>query len=82
MARRSCPLEGFEQCDTVFDQLNDLNRVPSRPRILGSLGLDLFSKSPITKHCKWDCAGFVSKARVRLGGFDLLCLARDGNDRR
>ena len=26
MARRSCPLEGFEQCDTVFDQLNDLNR--------------------------------------------------------
>jgi hypothetical protein len=26
MARRSCPLEGFEQCVTVFDQLNDLNR--------------------------------------------------------
>src|SRR4249919_2375967 len=26
MARRSCPLEGFEQCDTVLDQLNDLNR--------------------------------------------------------
>src|SRR3954453_8203890 len=35
MARRSCPLEGFEQCDTVFDQLNDLNRRSSRPRILG-----------------------------------------------
>jgi hypothetical protein len=26
MARRSCPLEGFEQCDTVLDGLNDLNR--------------------------------------------------------
>jgi len=26
MARRSCPLEGFEQCDAVIDQLNDLNR--------------------------------------------------------
>src|SRR3984957_20958568 len=27
MARRSCPLECFEQCDTVLDRLNDLNRV-------------------------------------------------------
>jgi hypothetical protein len=26
MARRSCPLEGFEQCDTVLDELNKLNR--------------------------------------------------------
>src|SRR3990170_7257018 len=26
MARRSCPLESFEQCDTVLDELNDLNR--------------------------------------------------------
>jgi hypothetical protein len=26
MARRSCPLECFEQCDTVLDGLNDLNR--------------------------------------------------------
>jgi hypothetical protein len=26
MARRSCPLEGFEQCDTVLDEMNDLNR--------------------------------------------------------
>jgi hypothetical protein len=26
MARRSCPLEGFEQGDTVLDALNDVNR--------------------------------------------------------
>src|SRR5436190_23223824 len=26
MARRSCPLESLEQCDTVLDELNDLNR--------------------------------------------------------
>src|SRR6266702_3127757 len=26
MARRSCPLDGFERCDTVLDELNDLNR--------------------------------------------------------
>jgi hypothetical protein len=26
MARRSCPLEGFEQCDTVPDELKKLNR--------------------------------------------------------
>jgi hypothetical protein len=35
MARRSCPLECFEQCDTVPDELNDLNRRLLALRILG-----------------------------------------------
>jgi hypothetical protein len=55
MARRSCPLEGFEQCDTVPDELKKLNRsFLALFRILGDpIKLDLFSKSRITKHCKW-----------------------------
>jgi hypothetical protein len=55
MARRSCPLEGFEQCDTVPDELKKLNRsFLALFRILGDpIKLDLFSKSRFTKHCKW-----------------------------
>jgi hypothetical protein len=54
MARRSCPLEGFEQCDTVPDELKKLNRsFLALFRILGDpIKLDLFSKSRFTKHCK------------------------------
>jgi hypothetical protein len=66
MARRSCPLEDFERCDTVPDGLNDLNR-----RFLG-LGfftireLDLFSKSRVTKHCKWVLTILWARSRQQL----------------
>jgi len=55
MARRSCPLEGFEQCDTVPDELKKLNRsFLALFRILADpIKLDLFSTSRFTKHCKW-----------------------------
>ena len=61
MARRSCPLEGFEQCDTVPDELKKLNRsFLALFRILGDpVKLDLFSKSRFTKHCKWARDDFV-----------------------
>src|SRR3954471_8460918 len=55
MARRSCPLESFEQCDTVPDELKKLNRsFLALFLILGDpVKLDLFSKLRFTKHCKW-----------------------------
>jgi hypothetical protein len=54
MARRSCPLEGFEQCDTDPDGPNELNRrLLALPDSWDPVRHDLFSKSPFTKHCKW-----------------------------
>jgi hypothetical protein len=64
MARRSCPLEGFEQCDTVPDELKKLSRsFLALVRILGDpIKLDLFSKSRFTKHCKWAADDSVGSA--------------------
>ena len=63
MARRSCPLEGFEQCDTVPDGLNRLNRrLLALPDSWDPAKLDLFSKSRLTKHCKRAIAGFHFKS--------------------
>src|SRR5712664_1798 len=86
MARRSCPLEGFEQCDTVFDQLNDLNRRSlALADSLDPAKLDLFSKSRFTKHCKGAVAGLHFKSSRnawrfkpgdRYGGFLQACCGR------
>jgi hypothetical protein len=53
MARRSCPLERFERCDTIR-QVEKVEPTFLAPiRILGDPAkLDLFSKSRFTKHCK------------------------------
>jgi len=66
MARRSCPLECFERCDTVLDGLSDWTDVSSRhPDSWGPAKLDLFSEPQFTKHCKWAVAGFHFEARGR-----------------
>jgi hypothetical protein len=60
MARRSCPLERLEQCDTIrrVEKVEPTFLAPIR--ILGDPAkLDLFSKSRFTKHCKGACDGSV-----------------------
>jgi hypothetical protein len=81
MARRSCPLEGFEQCDTVPDELKKLNRsFLALFRILGDpIKLDLFSKSRFTKHCKWAPDDSVETQFRRLARF--LDRRRSSRDR-
>src|SRR5882757_7619848 len=76
MARRSCPLESFEQCDTVLDELYDLNR---RSLALAD-SWDPYSSICLVNHGLLNIASELPAAAERVAGAIVTSLFREDID--